>query len=130
MVVIFNFHYRYSIMSGRMIVHVYRFRHKFARLTVRFIFATFLLSSFLENSKLKHRTLGNLSSCSEAQIQATRLALSVAEGISRLNTYCAVKVAGAVELLLEPRADVQIRGGGTSAKEHGVGSAAHLSSSG
>ena len=35
------------------------------------------------------------------------LDLTVAEGLTRLNTYCAVKVAGTIQLLLEPRADVQ-----------------------
>ena len=35
------------------------------------------------------------------------LDLTVAEGIARLNTYCAVEVAGTIQLLLEPRPDVQ-----------------------
>jgi hypothetical protein len=35
------------------------------------------------------------------------LDLTVAEGLERLNTYCAVEVAGAIQLLLEPRRDVQ-----------------------
>lgn len=35
------------------------------------------------------------------------LDLTVAEGLARLNTYCAVEVAGTIQLLLEPRADVQ-----------------------
>ena len=35
------------------------------------------------------------------------LDLTVAEGLDRLNTYCAVEVAGAIQLLLEPRRDVQ-----------------------
>jgi transposase len=35
------------------------------------------------------------------------LDLTVAEGLARLNTYCAVEVAGAIQLLLEPRQDVQ-----------------------
>jgi hypothetical protein len=33
--------------------------------------------------------------------------LTVPEGLGRLNTYCAVKVGGAVQMLLEPRRDVQ-----------------------
>ena len=35
------------------------------------------------------------------------LDMTVAEGLARLNTYCAVEVAGVVKMLLEPRADVQ-----------------------
>lgn len=35
------------------------------------------------------------------------LDVTVAEGLSRLNTYCAVEVAGVIKLLLQPRADVQ-----------------------
>ncbi len=32
---------------------------------------------------------------------------TVAEGLDRLNTYCAVAVAGVIQVLLQPRADVQ-----------------------
>jgi hypothetical protein len=35
------------------------------------------------------------------------LDLTVGEGLTRLNTYCAVEVAGVIQLLLEPRQDVQ-----------------------
>jgi hypothetical protein len=35
------------------------------------------------------------------------LDLTVNEGLERLNTYCAVEVAGVVKVLLQPRADVQ-----------------------
>jgi len=35
------------------------------------------------------------------------LDLTVKEGLDRLNTYCAVEVAGVLKVLLEPRADVQ-----------------------
>lgn len=35
------------------------------------------------------------------------LDLTVQEGLDRLNTYCAVEVAGVVSVLLQPRADVQ-----------------------
>jgi len=38
------------------------------------------------------------------------LDLTVAEGLARLNTYCAVEVAGTIQLLLEPRADVHCGG--------------------
>jgi len=35
------------------------------------------------------------------------LDLTVQEGLQRLNTYCAVEVAGVIQVMLEPRADVQ-----------------------
>ena len=35
------------------------------------------------------------------------LDLTVSEGLDRLNTYCAVKVGGVLQMLLEPRQDVQ-----------------------
>ena len=35
------------------------------------------------------------------------LDVTVAEGLARLNTYCAVEVAGKIQLLLEPRTDVK-----------------------
>jgi hypothetical protein len=35
-----------------------------------------------------------------------RLDLTVAEGLARLNTYCAVEVAGVIKVMLEPRRDV------------------------
>lgn len=35
------------------------------------------------------------------------LDLTVKEGLDRLNTYCAVEVAGVIKVLLQPRADVQ-----------------------
>ena len=35
------------------------------------------------------------------------LDLTVREGLQRLNTYCAVEVAGVIQVLLQPRADVQ-----------------------
>lgn len=36
-----------------------------------------------------------------------KLDMTVAEGLARLNTYCAVEVAGVIKLMLEPRADVR-----------------------
>lgn len=36
-----------------------------------------------------------------------QLDLTVQEGLQRLNTYCAVEVAGVIHVLLQPRADVQ-----------------------
>jgi hypothetical protein len=33
--------------------------------------------------------------------------MQVGEGLDRLNTYCAVEVAGVIQVLLQPRADVQ-----------------------
>ena len=35
------------------------------------------------------------------------LDVTVEEGLKRLNTYCAVEVAGVIRVLLQPRADVQ-----------------------
>jgi hypothetical protein len=35
------------------------------------------------------------------------LDMQVGEGLDRLNTYCAVEVAGVIQVLLQPRADVQ-----------------------
>jgi len=35
------------------------------------------------------------------------LDMQVSEGLARLNTYCAVEVAGVIQVLLRPRADVQ-----------------------
>ncbi|MFN0130639.1 MAG: transposase, partial [Verrucomicrobiales bacterium] len=42
-----------------------------------------LRSSFRENGKVKHRTLGNLSSCSEEEINAVRLALKHKEQLAQ-----------------------------------------------
>ena len=36
-----------------------------------------------------------------------QLDLTVKEGLARLNTYCAVEIAGVVKVMLQPRADVQ-----------------------
>jgi transposase len=36
-----------------------------------------------------------------------RLDVTVKEGLDRLNTYCAVEVAGVIKVMLQPRADVQ-----------------------
>jgi len=36
-----------------------------------------------------------------------QLDLTVQEGLDRLNTYCAVEVAGVIQVMLRPRADVQ-----------------------
>jgi hypothetical protein len=36
-----------------------------------------------------------------------KLDVTVAEGLARLNTYCAVEVAGVIQLMLAPRADVR-----------------------
>ena len=36
-----------------------------------------------------------------------KLDCTVSEGLDRLNTYCAIEVAGVIRVLLEPRADVK-----------------------
>ncbi|MFN0130657.1 MAG: IS1634 family transposase, partial [Verrucomicrobiales bacterium] len=35
------------------------------------------------------------------------LDITVKEGLDRLNTYCAVEIAGVIKVMLQPRADVQ-----------------------
>lgn len=52
------------------------------------------------------------------------LDMQVSEGLARLNTYCAVEVAGVIKVLLQPRADVQalIAAAGVSLPTHLPGS--------
>ena len=64
-----------------------------------------LRSCYRENGKIKHKTISNLSSCSDAEIQAMKLALKHKDNLTEVGTTAVVlkqgKAIGATWLLFE-----------------------------